>query len=75
MGGDNPLANGHGARPALATKLIGDVPAGETMSGHPARPHREQLKKQAHLGRIPKLVKRVERLESIVSELSGGTQP
>ena len=45
------------------------------VSGHPARPHREQMKRQAHLGRIPKLVKRVERLEAVVAELSGETQP
>ena len=74
VGVSNHLEIGDGARLAIATKLMRDVPAGETMSGHPARPHREQMKKQAHLGRMPKLIKRVERLESAVSELSDDAQ-
>ena len=75
VGVSNHLEIGDGARLAIATKLMRDVPPGETVSGHPARPHREQMKKQAHLGRIPKLVKRVERLEAVVSELSDEAQP
>jgi UDP-3-O-[3-hydroxymyristoyl] glucosamine N-acyltransferase len=72
VGVSNHLEIGDGARLAIATKLMRDVPAGETMSGHPARPHREQMKKQARLARLPRLVKRVEQLESAVEQLSGG---
>ena len=40
-----------------------DVPSGQTVSGHPAREHREQLKKQANLGRLSALIQRVRKLE------------
>ena len=75
VGVSNHLDIGDGARLAIATKLMRDVPAGETVSGHPARPHRAQMKKQAQLSRIPKLVKRIERLESVVTQLSNEAQP
>jgi UDP-3-O-[3-hydroxymyristoyl] glucosamine N-acyltransferase len=40
----------------------------ETVSGYPARPHREHLRGQALLSRIPKLMERVERLEAALAE-------
>jgi UDP-3-O-[3-hydroxymyristoyl] glucosamine N-acyltransferase len=73
MGGQvgiiNHLDIGDGARLAVATKVLRDVPPGETMSGHPGRPHREDLQRQAHLGRLPKLVERVKALEAEVERL------
>jgi UDP-3-O-[3-hydroxymyristoyl] glucosamine N-acyltransferase len=60
---------GDGARIAVATKVLRDVPAGETVSGHPARPHREELRRQAHLGRLPKLLERIGTLEDEVARL------
>ena len=68
---------GDGARVAVATKVLRDVPAGETVSGHPARPHREDLRRQAHLGRIPKLLERVEALEEELRSLrdASGSAP
>lgn len=68
----NQLQIGDDARIAVATKVFGDVPAGETVSGHPARPHREELRRQALLGRLPKLVERVDRLEREIERLSDG---
>lgn len=40
---------GAGARVAAMSGIIGDVPAGETWGGYPARPHREFLRAQATL--------------------------
>jgi UDP-3-O-[3-hydroxymyristoyl] glucosamine N-acyltransferase len=42
--------------------VFGGVPAGETWSGYPARPHREALRAQAALFRLAPLMKRLERL-------------
>jgi UDP-3-O-[3-hydroxymyristoyl] glucosamine N-acyltransferase len=42
--------------------VFGDVPAGETWSGYPARPHREALRAQAALFKLPSLLRRIERL-------------
>ncbi len=73
MGGQagviNHLDIGDGARLAAAAKVLRDVPAGETVSGHPARPHREELHRQAHLGRLPRLMERVEALEAELESL------
>ncbi len=63
------LEVGDGARVAVASKVYRDIPAGETVSGHPARPHREELRKQAHLARLPKLLERIEALEEEVARL------
>jgi UDP-3-O-[3-hydroxymyristoyl] glucosamine N-acyltransferase len=38
------------------------VPAGETWSGYPARPHREALRAQAALFKLPSLIRELERL-------------
>ena len=59
--------NGHitiGSRATIAGQagVFGDVPPGETWSGYPARPHREQLRAAAALGRLGKLVRPIERL-------------
>jgi UDP-3-O-[3-hydroxymyristoyl] glucosamine N-acyltransferase len=73
MGGQagviNHLEIGDGARLAAAAKVLRDVPAGETVSGHPARPLREDLRRQAHLGRLPHLLERVEALEAELESL------
>jgi len=56
------LTIGKGARLAAQAGVFGDVPAGETWSGYPARPHREALRAQAALFRLPALLRRIERL-------------
>jgi len=66
------LEIGDGARLLVASKTMRDVPPGETMSGHPARPHREDTKRLAHLGRIERLVDRVKALEAEVRALKAG---
>ena len=53
---------GKGARIGAQSGVFGDVPAGETWSGYPARPHRESLRAQAALFRLAAVMKRIERL-------------
>ncbi len=57
------LSIGDGATIAAQAGVFGDVPAGAVYSGYPARPHREALRAQAGVARLPQLVKRVEALE------------
>jgi UDP-3-O-[3-hydroxymyristoyl] glucosamine N-acyltransferase len=49
--------------------VIGDVPARATVSGYPARPHREVLKSVAELRGLERLKERMRRLEEEVREL------
>lgn len=53
---------GKGATLAAQAGAFGDIPPGETWSGYPARPHREALRAQAALFKLPGLLKRFERL-------------
>jgi len=53
---------GKGARLAAQAGGFGDIPAGETWSGYPARPHKESLRAQAALFKLPGLLRRIERL-------------
>jgi UDP-3-O-[3-hydroxymyristoyl] glucosamine N-acyltransferase len=53
---------GRGARLAARAGVFGDIPAGETWSGYPARPHREALRAQAALFKLPSLLRGLERL-------------
>jgi len=53
---------GKGARLAAQAGVFGDVPAGETWSGYPARPHREALRAQAALFKLPGMMRQLERL-------------
>jgi UDP-3-O-[3-hydroxymyristoyl] glucosamine N-acyltransferase len=54
---------GAGARLAGQAGVIGDVPPGAEYSGYPARPHREALRAQGALFRLPELMRRLRRLE------------
>lgn len=65
----NQVEIGDGARVAVQAGVTRDVPAGETVSGFPARPHREALVKEANVGRIPRLLERIRRLEADVKRL------
>jgi UDP-3-O-[3-hydroxymyristoyl] glucosamine N-acyltransferase len=66
LGGQVGLAGhltiGAGAKLAAKAGVFGDVPAGETWSGYPARPHREALRAQAAMFRLPQLMKGLEQL-------------
>ncbi|MGH7457611.1 MAG: UDP-3-O-(3-hydroxymyristoyl)glucosamine N-acyltransferase, partial [Longimicrobiaceae bacterium] len=54
------LEIGAGARIGAQSGVTSDVPPGETVSGYPARPHREALRAQAALFRLPELLKRLQ---------------
>lgn len=67
MGGQSGAINrveiGDGARVVVQTGITRDVEEGETVSGFPARPHREELRLRALLGRLPSLRRRVRDVE------------
>lgn len=54
-----------GARVTIAgnSMIWNDIPDGAFVSGHPAQDHREQLRWQASLRKVPKLLERVDALE------------
>jgi UDP-3-O-[3-hydroxymyristoyl] glucosamine N-acyltransferase len=47
---------------AAQAGIFGDVPAGETWSGYPARPHRESLRASGALFKLSGMMRRIERL-------------
>jgi UDP-3-O-[3-hydroxymyristoyl] glucosamine N-acyltransferase len=53
---------------AGASHIWGDVPDGLMVSGRPARAHRDELRGQALLRKLPKLFARVDALESAVGD-------
>jgi UDP-3-O-[3-hydroxymyristoyl] glucosamine N-acyltransferase len=57
---------GDRATVAAQAGVFGDVPAGAVYSGYPARPHREALRAQAGLFRLPRLLDRLRALERAV---------
>ncbi len=57
------LTIGDGAKIAGGAEVWSDVAAGASVSGSPARAHRENLRVQASVRRLPKLYERVEALE------------
>lgn len=56
------LTIGRGARLLVQSGTIADVPAEATVSGYPARSHREYLRAQAALYRLAKIVDELEQL-------------
>jgi UDP-3-O-[3-hydroxymyristoyl] glucosamine N-acyltransferase len=53
---------GAGARLAAQAGVFGDIPAGETWSGYPARPHKEALRSHAALFKLSGMIRKLERL-------------
>jgi UDP-3-O-[3-hydroxymyristoyl] glucosamine N-acyltransferase len=62
VGVTDHLVIGDRARIAAKSAIFGDVPAGASFSGHPARPHRQFLRAQAAMYRLAPIVDEVERL-------------
>lgn len=56
------LTVGPRATVAAQAGVFGDIPGGEMWSGYPARPHKEQMRSQAALMRLARLVRPIERL-------------
>jgi UDP-3-O-[3-hydroxymyristoyl] glucosamine N-acyltransferase len=63
------LTIGSGVVLSARAVAIKDVPDGVTLSGYPARPHREWLKTQASLQRLDGLRGKVKELEARLAEL------
>jgi UDP-3-O-[3-hydroxymyristoyl] glucosamine N-acyltransferase len=63
------LKIGNGAVLSARAAAFRDVPDGVTVSGAPARPHREWLKANANLQRLDGLREKVKRLEERLAEL------
>jgi len=59
---------GAGARVGGQAGVTASVAPGETVSGYPARPHREALKVQAATMKLPELVRRIKELEKALGE-------
>jgi UDP-3-O-[3-hydroxymyristoyl] glucosamine N-acyltransferase len=68
VGVTDHLVIGNRARIAAKSAVFGDIPAGASFSGHPARPHRQFLRAQAALYRVAPIITALERLAS-----EGGT--
>jgi len=67
---------GEGAAAAARSAIADDVAPGAMVSGMPALPHRQSLREQAALRRLPDLVVQVRRLEEQVRKLlEKGGQP
>ena len=60
---------GSGARLAARAGAINTVPAGETYSGFPARPHNSTLRGWAGLPRVPEALRRIKELEDRLAQL------
>jgi UDP-3-O-[3-hydroxymyristoyl] glucosamine N-acyltransferase len=74
LGGQVGLAGhielGDGVQVGAKSGVNRSIPAGQTVSGYPARPQREWLQIMGHLPRIPDIYQRLKRLEQNLSELS-----
>jgi UDP-3-O-[3-hydroxymyristoyl] glucosamine N-acyltransferase len=57
---------GAGATIGGQAGVISDIAAGEKVSGYPARPHREAMRIQGALSRLPELLRRVKEIERAV---------
>lgn len=70
LGGQAGIAGhleiGPGATVAAQAGVFGDLSGGEVYSGYPARPHKESLRAQANLFRLPRLMERLKALERAV---------
>ncbi len=69
LGGHQTI--GRGATIAGQSGVFGDVPPGETWSGYPARPHKEQLRAQAAQLKLGRLLRPLERLLARADDAPG----
>jgi UDP-3-O-[3-hydroxymyristoyl] glucosamine N-acyltransferase len=72
VGVKDHVSIGDGAIVGAKSGVIGDVKAGQFVSGHYGRPHMDDLRTRAHMQSIPKLMKTVAALEHRLAELEGG---
>lgn len=60
---------GDGAMAAARSALVNDVPPKQLVSGMPALPHRQSLREQAALRRLPELIVQVRQLQEEIEQL------
>jgi UDP-3-O-[3-hydroxymyristoyl] glucosamine N-acyltransferase len=62
VGVTDHLTVADGARVAAKSAVFGDIPAGASYSGHPARPHLQFLRAQAALYRLAPIIADLEKV-------------
>jgi len=72
VGVNDHVTVGRGATATGQAGVTGSVPPGEVVSGMPAAPHREFLKRSALVARLPELVRRVAEIERRLAKLEKG---
>ncbi len=60
---------GDGSMVCARSGIIGDLPPGSFVSGYPAGPHKEQMRVQAAILRLPELMKTIRSLERRIEAL------
>lgn len=74
LGGQVGLAGhlelGDGVQVGAHSGVHRSVPAGQTVSGYPARPQKEWLQIMAYLSKLPDLHQKLKRLEKELGQLS-----
>jgi len=66
---DGHLVIGDGARIAAKAGVTKDVPPGAAVSGYPAEPHRDDLRRQAAARRIEEILERLKAAEARLAKL------
>ena len=66
---DGHIVVGDGARIAAKAGVTKDVPKGAAVSGYPAEPHRDDLRRQAAIRRIEEILERLKAAEARLAKL------
>jgi UDP-3-O-[3-hydroxymyristoyl] glucosamine N-acyltransferase len=61
---------GDGVQVGAQSGVHHSIPAGQTVSGSPARPHRDWLQHMGHIPKLPDIYRRLKQLEQQVSKLT-----
>lgn len=72
VGVNGHIEIGNGVQAAAKTGIAKSVPAGTILSGMPARPRNEDLRRLASIGSLPKLSARVSKIEKLLAQSEGG---
>jgi UDP-3-O-[3-hydroxymyristoyl] glucosamine N-acyltransferase len=79
LGGQTALRDhvhiGDGAMVAACAAVASDVPPGEIVSGMPALPHRQSLRENAAMRRLPDLVTQMRKLEEEIKKIRSQLTP
>jgi UDP-3-O-[3-hydroxymyristoyl] glucosamine N-acyltransferase len=70
VGVNGHLKVGDGVTVTGQSGISKDIPPGTVLSGTPARPHREEMRRQALVNRLPGIMDRLSALESAAAKES-----